>query len=174
MNRIIISIMLLATIASGEHLFSGGREDDWNKNKKGVQDHLVSVLNPQTTNSYTESNVVHYVTNYTHTVSNTNNTLWQINFGFVDESGNNCWIWGYNTLKCGGFDIDAQWAIYEDYCFNNKKLTTGRGIGLQDFMLLNGYTWRTNGAWKVLNIPYVSDIKKVNERKAEFQKEKKK
>ena len=175
MEKLIISIILLATVAQAEPLWSGGREDAWNKNKKGVQDHLVAVLNPQTTNTlYTTNDTPYEATNYTHTVENTNNCLWQINFGATDDKGNNVWIWGYDTLKCGGFDIDAQWTIYETFCEKSKKLTTGRGVGLTEFMTANNYTWRTNGQWKVLLIPYVSDIKKVNERKAEFNKDKKK
>ena len=172
MKKLIISIILLATVAQAEPMWIAGREQDWDKNKKGFKEVVVALLNPQTTNSYTESNVVHYVTNYTHTASNSNNVLHQINFGYKDSANKNAWIFGYDTLNCGGFDIDAQWLVVEDFCKNNKKLTAGRGMGLGSFMFLNGYTQQSN-QWLVLSIPYVSDIKKVNERKAEFQKEKK-
>lgn len=173
MKKLLISIFLLATIASAEPLWNAGRAEDWQKNKKGVQDHLVELLNPQTTNTlYTTSGVPYQVTNYTHTAENTNNVLWQMNFGLIDEKGNDCWIFGYDTLKCGGFDIDAQWAILETYCLNNKKLTCGRGMGLQEFMQLNGYSWKTN-QWLTLDIPFVDDSKKVNERKKEYKESKK-
>lgn len=175
MKTLIISTMLFAVVAGGESLRSGGRSEDWTKNKKGVQDHLVETLNPQTTNTYYTTNGTPYeVTNYTHPAENTNNALFQMRFDLLDENGNDCWAFYYDTLKCGGFDVYSQWALYTTFCENNKKLTAEKGLSEQAFFDLHKYTINTNGAWKVLNIPYVSDIEKVNERKAEFQKEKKK
>ena len=37
-----------------------------------------------------------------------------------------------------------------------------------------GQGWIRTNQWLTLSIPYVSDIKKANERKSEYQKEKKK
>jgi hypothetical protein len=86
-------------------------------------------------------------------------------------TGENIWILGYTTEKCGGFDIEAKWKALEDYCKNNKKLDCGRGMGLTEYMKLNGYGSRTN-QWLVLDIPYVDDGKKVDERKNQFENEK--
>eukprot|EP00919_Chromeraceae_sp_WS-2016_P031692 GHVR01074853.1.p1 GENE.GHVR01074853.1~~GHVR01074853.1.p1 ORF type:complete len:167 (+),score=25.21 GHVR01074853.1:259-759(+) len=166
--------MLIGTFAQAEELWFSGRRQDWEQKKSEGIYQAVALLNPQTTNTLYDTNDVPYlVTNYTHTAENTNNVLWQINFSILDNKDNDAWIMGYTTEKCGGFDIDAQWAVLQDFCSQNFKFTCDRGMGLTEYMALYEYTWQSN-AWLTLDIPFVDDNRKSQERKSEFNKEKKK
>ena len=173
MKKLLKILILTALTAQADELWVSGRQKEWEDKKQRMFWQVVDTFNVTTTNEVTTTNGTEYVTNYAHTAENTNNVLWQINFGYTNSTGGNVWIMGYTSEKCGGFDIDAKWTALHDYCENNKKLNCGRGMGLTAYMQSQGYGHRTN-QWLTLSIPYVSDIKKANERKSEYQKEKKK
>jgi hypothetical protein len=172
MKKLITILILTAITATADELWVSGREKEWD-DKKPVFWYVVDTFNVTITNEVVTTNGSYFVTNYAHTAENTNNVLHQLNFGYTNSAGDNVWIMGYTSEKCGGFDIDAKWAVLHDYCENNKKLNCARGMGLTEYMALNGYGHRTN-QWITLSIPFVDDNKKVNERKSEYQKEKKK
>jgi len=168
--KYILTLLLLATTATADELWVGGTEKVWNQKSKLIINKAVEVLNTQTTNSYETTNGTVFVTNYCHTADNTNNILWQLNFGYED-SKDNVWIWSYNTSKCGGFDVDPHWNLLSNYCDKVDGLSCGRGIGLSEFMADNGYTRLTN-QWLTLSIPFVDDNKKSNSRKKQFKEQK--
>ena len=173
MKKLITILILTATLATADELWVSGREQEWGTKKQKMLEKVVDTFNVTTTNSYFDGTNTFYTTNYAHTAENTNNVLWQMNFGYTNTAGENVWIMGYTSEKCGGFDIDTKWQVLYDYCENNKKLNCARGMGLNAYMASQGYGHRTN-QWLTLSIPFVSDGEKVNERKSEYQKEKKK
>ena len=171
----LITILILATasLATAQEFWSGANEKDWkNKNKDGIH-MLVWVLNPQTTNEYTDGTNTWYVTNYTHTAENTNNILNGCNFSLTNSAGENCFEHGYIVQKCGGFDIMPRLTVYTNWAGNNKKWTVVYDVDRDEFRDIMQTSDSTN-RWYTNSIPYVDDIKKVNERKSEYQKEKKK
>ena len=172
MKRLLIALLLTALTAQAEPFWFSGRQQDWEANKNKGLMRAVELINYQTTNSILTTNGTIYVTNYVHTAENTNNVLWQINFGFTNKIGDNVWIMGYDSRKCGGFGLTAQWAELDSFCKKNKKFQCGWGMGLTEYMAINNYGALTN-QWLTLDIPFVDDGQKMYKRDSQYKKKKK-
>ena len=118
------------------------------------------------TYTITKTNGNYYVTNYTHTASNTNNMKWQFNFSLTNSAGKNCWIIQYETYKIGGWDVENEWHKMQVYCGNVNGMECRQGMDLTEYLATMGLGWKTN-AWKTLNIPFVDDAGKIQNRKSE-------
>jgi len=146
---IILSMICLAVTAIAEPFLVVGKAKDFAKQKNKTVERLIALMNPPELATPTEDN--------------TNNILHGIVFNVIDSTGDQWWMFTGDSANCGGFDLSVQWAEIEEFCFNNKKQHCSWGIPPTEYLQTNGYSMTTN--WLTLNIPYVSDIKKVNERK---------